>query len=234
MPRDISDDPYSDFIEQGLAAVRALSVGDAMTHMEGFLLEGGVPCFTDATLRPAGARIGPMLAFAYDMDPHLAWARAAVDGSFDGPWERKYAVGTVFLRGAGCGVLERVRGLESVRRHVGDLIVDARLPRVGAAKSATYTGDGYITVRHPETRVVEEALGLIALAVRITYGRPEPPVPPDEAVGERWSQRLRHFDEQLNKPAWEDDPLPGLDDAGCPLGVGRGDLHPETSEDEEE
>ena len=39
-------------IEQGLAAVRALEVGDSVTHLEGFLLEGGRVCFTDATLRP--------------------------------------------------------------------------------------------------------------------------------------------------------------------------------------
>ena len=78
---------------------------------------------------------------------------------------------------------------------------------------------------------LRRALGLIARTVRITYSRPESPVPPD---GERWSQRLRHFDEQLNKPAWEDDPLPSLDDAGCLLGVGQGDPHPETSKDEEE
>ena len=103
MPRDISGEPFREFIEQGLAAVRALSVGNAMTHMEGFLLEEGGFGFTDATLRPAGARIGPMLEFAYDIDPHLAWARVAVDGCFDGPWERQYAVGTIFLRGMGSG-----------------------------------------------------------------------------------------------------------------------------------
>ena len=61
MPRDISDERYQPFIAQGLDAVRALSVGDAMTHMEAFLLEDGRVCFTDATLRPAGARIAPML-----------------------------------------------------------------------------------------------------------------------------------------------------------------------------
>jgi phosphoribosylaminoimidazole carboxylase (NCAIR synthetase) len=72
MPRDISDERYQSFITQGLDAARALSVGDAMTHMEGFLLADGRVCFTDATLRPAGARIAPMLAFAYEMDPYLA------------------------------------------------------------------------------------------------------------------------------------------------------------------
>lgn len=206
MPRDIGGEPYREFIGQGLEAVRALSVGDAVTHMEGFLLEGGGLAFTDATLRPAGARIAPMLAFAYDMDPHRAWARATVDGCFDGPWERRYAVGTVFLRGAGRGLVEQVHGVEAVRQQVGGLVAEARLPRVGAAKSATYTGDGYVTLRHPETRVVEDALRLVARTVRITYSQPEATAP----AGEEWSQRLRHFDRQLNKPAWEDDSLPSL------------------------
>ena len=208
MPRDIDGEQYRDFIEQGLTAVRALSVGNAMTHMEGFLLEDGGLSFTDATLRPAGARIAPMLAFAYDMDPHLAWARAAVDGCFDGPWERKYAAGTVFLRGPGGGLVEHVRGIESVRRHVGELVVEARWPRAGAAKSATYTGDGYVTVRHPETRVVEDALRFIARSVHITYSNPESASTAGGASKEQWSHRLRHFDQQLNKPAWEDDSPP--------------------------
>ncbi len=212
MPRDIGGERYREFITQGLAAVRALAVGDVMTHMEGFLLEDGGHSFTDATLRPAGARIAPMLAFVYDIDPHHAWARAAVDGCFDGPWERRYAVGTIFLRGAGRGLVERVDGIEVVKHHVGELVVDARWPQVGAAKSATYTGDGYVTVRHPETHVVEEALQLIAETVCVTYSEPEAPAPANEAMGEQWSERIQYFDKQLNKPAWEDDPLPTLGD----------------------
>lgn len=205
MPRDISGDEYRDFIKQGLAAVRALSVGNAMTHMEGFLVDGGGVAFTDATLRPAGARIGPMLAFAYDMDPYVAWARIAVDGCFDGPWERKYAVGTIFLRGPGSGTIENVQGLELVKRRMGESLMDVRLPRVGAAKSYTYTGDGYISIRHPETEAVESALEFIAQTVHITYSDPESPVPPGPATREQLGQRLQYFDEQLNKPAWEND-----------------------------
>ncbi|MDT7540201.1 MAG: hypothetical protein QOE33_105 [Acidobacteriota bacterium] len=213
MPRDIEGERYREFIKQGLKAVRALSVGNAVTHMEGFLLEGDGVSFTDATLRPAGARIGPMLGFACDIDPYAAWARVAVDGCFDGPWERKYAVGTIFLRGQGRGQVARVCGVESVKRQVGGLLVEARLPRVGAAKSVTYTGDGYITVRHPETRVVEDALDLIARTMSIEYSHSESHGPQVEAAAEHWSQRILYFDKQLNRPAWDDDTLPGLDDA---------------------
>lgn len=205
MPREMGQERFRHFIEQGLAAVRALEVGSAMTHMEGFLLEDGNVSFTDATLRPAGARIGPMLAFAYDMDPRLAWARAAVDNCFDGPWERKYAVGTIFLRGIGSGSVERVSGVEEVKRRVGAMVVEARLPRVGPPASATYTGDGFITVRHTETRAVEDALQLIAETVRVTYSRPESSAPSDETPADQWSERLGYFDKQLYKPAWDDD-----------------------------
>ena len=205
MPRDITSSRYTEFVTQGLAAVRALAVGNAMTHMEGFLLEEGGVSFTDATLRPAGARIGPMLAFAYDIDPYFAWARVAVDGCFDGPWERKYAVGTVFLRGMSDGLVDQVDGVESMRQQVGEFVVEARLPRVGAAKSATYTGDGYITVRHPDTAAVEDALQLIAQTVQITYSQPASTAQANRTIVEQWGQRLQYFDKQLNKPAWDHD-----------------------------
>jgi hypothetical protein len=193
MPREI--DLYRDFIEQGKAAVRALSVGNSFTHMEGFLDAGGrLLGFTDATLRPAGARIGPMLGFAYDIDPYRAWARVAVDGCFDGPWERRYAVGTIFLRGTGSGVIEHVEGIETIKRDLGDLIVDARWPNPGAQKSDTYTGDGYITIRHPDTSKIKNALEFIRETVKITYS--------DTETNLRWKDRFQNY-QKLNRPAWE-------------------------------
>jgi hypothetical protein len=100
--------------------------------------------------------------------------------------------------------VERVEGIESVRQQVGELFAETRLPQVGASASATYTGDGYITIRHPETRVVEDALQLMAQTVRITYSQPEA-ASSNEALAEQWSQRLGYFDKQLNRPAWDDD-----------------------------
>ena len=195
MPREIDIELYGDFIEQGLAAVRALSVGNSFTHMEGFLdPEGRLLGFTDATLRPAGARIGPMLGFAYDIDPYRAWARVAVDGRFDGPWERKYAVGTIFLRGVGSGVVEHVEGIETIKRDLSDLIVDDRWPSTEARKSDTYTGDGYITVRHADTTNVKSALEFIRNTVKISYSDPEASL--------QWKDRFQNYQE-LNRPAWE-------------------------------
>jgi hypothetical protein len=211
MPRDMSADRYNGFEELGLAAVRALRVGNAMTHLEGFLLEGGRVRFTDATLRPAGARIGPMLGFAYDVDPYRVWARVAVDGCFDGPWERRYAVGTVFLRGVGRGRLVRVEGLDDVRRQVGDALVDSRVPRVGHWKSPSYTGDGYITVRHTETGAVKDYLDFVANTVRITYTSEDNGPVAGNGLPWRWSQR-RHDGFRDCRPAWDDDSLSCIGD----------------------
>lgn len=191
MPRQIND-KYQEFIAQGLAAVRALQVGTTMTHMEGFL-NGG---FIDATLRPAGARIGPMFGFACDVDPYRVWARVAIDGGLDGPLEHKFAVGTIFLRGPGSGLVEHVTGVGAVCEKLGDLLVEAHWPKVGAAKSPTYTGDGFITVRHRDAGVVEEALDLIDQTVKIAYSSPKP----DSGIGVL--ERLRNY-RSLNKPAWE-------------------------------
>lgn len=192
MPREMNE--FEDFIEQGLKAIRALSAGNAMTHMEGFIDSAGRPWFTDATLRPAGARIAPMLAHAYDVDPYRAWARVVVDGCFDGPWERKYAVGTIFLRGVGAGTIQHVEGIEKVQSDFGDLLVDARWPQINARKSATYTGDGFVTIRDPNTIAVQDALSEIAQLVQITYT--------SEPETQGWTNRLQNFNE-LNRPAWD-------------------------------
>ncbi len=193
MPRDLT--AYKPFIEQGLAAVRALQVGNAITHMEGFIDASGPAGFIDATLRPAGARIGPMFGFAHDIDPYRVWARVAVDDTFDGPLERKYAVGTIFLRSPGSGSVEIVDGLEEVEHELDSMIVEARWPKIGGPKSATYTGDGFVTVRHPDTAVVENALDFIDQKIRITYTSSQP-------VETGWSERMDNFRE-LNKPAWD-------------------------------
>lgn len=194
MPRDL--EPYDDFVREGLAATRALQVGNAITHMEGFINASGRPAgFVDATLRPAGARIGPMFGFAFDVDPYRLWARVAVDGCFDGPLERQYATGTIFLRGTGSGSLELVQGIEIVEAELNNLIVEARWPKIGANKAQTYTGDGFVTIRHPETSVVQNALDFIDRTIKITYSS-------SANLETLWTDRLQNFKE-LNRPAWD-------------------------------
>jgi Carbamoyl-phosphate synthase L chain, ATP binding domain len=197
IPRDVT--PYDDFIREGLAAVRALEVGNAITHMEGFMNAAGPGGFVDATLRPAGARIGPMFGYAFDVDPYRLWARVAVDGCFDGPLERKYSVGTIFLRGTGSGSVSNVQGVEAIEEELNELIVESHWPQIGVPKAQTYTGDGFVTVRHPQTSVVQNALDFIDRTLKITYSSAT-------NLETLWADRLRNFKE-LNRPAWDNIPV---------------------------
>ena len=60
-----------------------------------------------------------MTGLAHDVDLFRAWGRAVVDGKFDGQWERKYAVGTAFLRGMGRGRIVGVTGVAECQRQLG-------------------------------------------------------------------------------------------------------------------
>ena len=55
-------------------------------------------------------------------------------------------------------------------QKLGSLIVEAKLPTVGVPPAATYEGDGYIMVRHPDTSVVTEAVQEIVASVRVELG----------------------------------------------------------------
>ena len=119
--------------------------------------------------RPPGAQITSMLCYAHDFDLYTAWARLMTDGTFDPP-ERKWAAGTVYLRGQGAGQVRAVHGLDALPPEVAALVVDSRLPRAGQPSSGSYEGDGYVTVRGRETSVVAAALREVLGTVRVELG----------------------------------------------------------------
>ena len=111
-----------------------------------------------------------MNGYAHDTDMYRAWARAEIDGAFDGPWERRYAVGCAFLRGSGGGRVIGVTGVDRVNAKIGPLVVESKLPTVGAPKSDSYEGDGYVIVRHPDTEVVKAAMTTVIETIQVHYG----------------------------------------------------------------
>jgi len=95
-----------------------------------------------------------------------AWARVMIYGEFDPP-ERRYAAGAAFLRGQGQGNVRAVHGWDLVQRELRELITDVKLPETGTAQSSSYEGEGFVIVRHEETKVVEEAVQRIVALMRI-------------------------------------------------------------------
>lgn len=169
LPRDISGKEYDGIREVGFKTIKALGLQDGMTHMEWFQRPDGSLAIGEIAQRPAGANISIMNCYAHDMDLYRAWNRAVVDSAFDGPWERKYAVGTAFLRGLGRGRVTGATGFAEIKRQLGPSIVEAKIPEVGDPKSDSYEGDGYIIVRDPSTDVVKDLLKTIIQTIKIYY-----------------------------------------------------------------
>ena len=110
-----------------------------------------------------------MLCYVHDFDLYSAWAALMIHGGFDPP-PRNWAAGTVYLRGQGAGQVIAIHGLDTLPPEVTSLVVDSRLPRAGQPSSGSYEGDGYITIRHPDTQVVTAALKQLVSTVRVELG----------------------------------------------------------------
>jgi hypothetical protein len=169
LPREISGPQYAGIRPVAPAALRALGLVTGLTHMEWFRRPDGSVAVSEVGARPPGAQITSMLCYAHDFDLYSAWCRLMVDGTFDPP-ERKWAAGTVYLRGQGAGQVRGVHGLDALPPAVTSLVVDSRLPQPGQQSSGSYEGDGYLTIRAPETEVVTAALKQIVSTVKVELG----------------------------------------------------------------
>lgn len=169
LPRGISgaDDPAYDQIRRhGPAALDALGVRTALSHMEWFARPDGSIAISEVGARPPGAQIASMIGYSYTVDFHSMWARLLLLDDFTPP-DRVYASGTAYLRGQGRGRVHAVHGVEEISRALGDVVVEAKLPHVGQPAANSYEGEGYITVRHEDSDIVREALDRIISTVRV-------------------------------------------------------------------
>jgi hypothetical protein len=166
LPRDISGDHYTGIHEWGPAALRALGVRDALTHMEWFRRPDGSVAISEVAARPPGAQLTSMHGYAHDFDLYRAWAELVVLGRFDPP-VRKFAAGTAYLRGMGHGRVRTVHGIDALQPQIGHLVVESRLPQPGQPAASDYLGEGYVIVRDAQTGVVSDALQRIVSSVRV-------------------------------------------------------------------
>jgi hypothetical protein len=166
LPREMTDPAYQGIWSAGPAALRALGVRDALSHMEWFRRPDGSVAISEVGARPPGAQITSMLGYVHDTDFYRVWAELMLLGRFQPP-ERRYAAGTAYLRGQGRGRVRAVHGIEKLQAEMGHLVVEAKLPQPGQAASSGYEGQGYVIVRDPDTEVVRDALQRIVNGVRV-------------------------------------------------------------------
>lgn len=166
-PRVIDGPELADARELGVRTVLALGLETGFTHMEWFRRDDGSLAIGEIAARPPGAHFVLANSYAHDTDMYRAWARATVDEAFDGPFERKYSVGVAYLRGMGRGRISAVHGVDKANALVGKTVVESRLPVVGAHRSDSYEGDGYVIARHHDVEVVKKAMQTVIETIKV-------------------------------------------------------------------
>lgn len=166
LPREVDDPRFDDIRAVGARALTALGMDTGVSHCEWFRRADGTVAISEIAARPPGAQITTMISRAHDVDFVKAWVMLMMGEGFTPP-ARKYAVGTVYLRGQGDGRVTAVHGLDVVQRELQSLICDVRLPARGQAPTGSYEGEGFIMLRDPDTEVVRRALHRILATVRV-------------------------------------------------------------------
>jgi hypothetical protein len=169
LPRDVDSPAFDDIRATGDRALSALGMTTGVSHCEWFRRPDGSVAISEIAARPPGANITTMISRANDIDFVGAWVRLMIDGTFTAP-ERKFAVGTAYLRAQGQGVVRQIDGLREIEQRHGTLICDYRLPQSGQRPTGSYEGEGFIMIRHPDTQVVQRALTDIISTVQVQLG----------------------------------------------------------------
>lgn len=176
LPQRLDTPEFAKVHKIGPRALSVLGMWTGMSHLEWFRRNDGSIAVSEVAARPPGAQFMTLMSYACDADLYRLFAQLMVFETFSPP-VRRFAAGAVYLRaqpanggtaaGAGEGRIRAVTGLDAMREALGDLIVETRLPRIGAAPATSYEGDGLVVVRHPDTQVVTAALERVVQTVRV-------------------------------------------------------------------
>lgn len=169
LPRETDHPRWNEIRRVGVAALSALGMTTGISHMEWFERPDGSVVVSEIGARPPGARIVNLMGQAHDTDFFARWAEAMVHERFVPP-ETRFAAGCAYLRGQGEGRVVAVHGLDAAQRELGHLVAEVELPRIGAARASSYEGEGWVILKHPETRVVHEGLRRLISTVRVELG----------------------------------------------------------------
>ena len=168
-PRVLDDPKYQQIERIGRKVIRALGIQNGMTHMEWFQRTDGRLVVGEIGARPPGAQFTNCTSLVYDMDVHFVWAQLMVNGVWSGKNQRLRAIAVAFLRGQGEGEITAVRNLDQAQKEMGELVLDCQLPVVGAQKSSSYEGDGWVIIGHRDDAVVKQAALTLIRTVEISY-----------------------------------------------------------------
>ena len=171
--RDVDDPRLSGGAAMGRAVLEALGFRNGFTHMEWYLKENGETVFGEIAARPPGANTVDLMNYASDIDLFVGYAEAEVHKRFTQPLLRKYNAVNVFKRAEGKGRIQRIEGLERIKREFGPYIAHIDLLPVGAPRRdwvQTLVSDGYVVLRHPDLSTLMRMADVVATDLRLYAG----------------------------------------------------------------
>jgi len=154
----------------GRQVLDALGFRTGFTHMEWFRKHDGEVVFGEIGARPPGARLVDIMNYCTDNDTYVGWAEAACLGGLRRRFERKWNVAVTFKRAQGQGRIQRIAGLDRLKREFGPLMVEEKLTPVGAPRrnwKQTLVGDGYVIVRHPDLKTLLSMADRVASEIQL-------------------------------------------------------------------
>lgn len=170
LPREAEDPTWRSFDPINEAALSALGIKTGLSHMEWFRRDDGSMLVNEVGARPPGAQIMPLMSIAHETDMFADWAALVGCDRYE-PKPRKWAAGVAFFRGQGRGQrVAAVHGWEQARAAVGDMLVEAQLPKVGQPRADGYEGEGYAIIRDASTEAALEGLRQLVTRVRVELG----------------------------------------------------------------
>jgi len=171
--RDVNDPRLAGGATMGRAVLEALGFRNGFTHMEWYLKENGEAVFGEIAARPPGANTVDLMNYASDIDLFVGYAEAEVHKRFTQPLLRKYNAVNVFKRAQGKGRIQRIEGLERIKREFGPYIAHIDLLPVGAPRRdwvQTLVSDGYVVLRHPDLSTLMRMADVVATDLRLYAG----------------------------------------------------------------
>ena len=171
--RDLDSPELKGGIELGLGVLKALGFETGFTHMEWFRQPDGEVVFGEIGGRPPGARSVDLMMWANDLNIYRGWAEAVAYGRFTQSYERRYNSAVIFKRAQGEGRIQRVEGLEELRREFGSWLVEDEISQVGQPRrnwKQTLVSDGYLILRHPDLPTLMEMADRVGTDLQLYAG----------------------------------------------------------------
>jgi carbamoylphosphate synthase large subunit len=160
---------YQEVIELGRKVIDVLEIDTSATHMEWFYGAKGLK-FSEIGCRPPGIRAWDLYASANDLDLYYEWALAVLYGRTSKRASRRYSAGIINLRPSQDGTISGYEGVDEVRRHFAEWIIDDHFPREGTPTqpvSAGYMANAWLRMRHPDFDELRSMLDTVGRTIRV-------------------------------------------------------------------